>query len=459
MKRRDVDMLSGPIVKGLLSIAIPIMIMNVVQSLFNIIDMTILKAYDTGGGIAIGAVGSCGSLISTITGLVIGVSSGANVVIARNIGMRNQGSVNRAVDSAMAFSIVSGLILAGIGIPGAEMFLRLVNCPDKLFSQAVLYFRLYFTGVPILMVYNFCASILRATGDSRRPMIFLTLGGIVKVACTFLFTAYFKMGVGGVALATILSWGTSAVLGVHALLHNEGMVHLRIREIRFYKAELLATLRIGIPAGMQQALYSIANVIIVATVNSFGPEATTGISIANNYDGILYQICCATALAVTPYVSQNIGRGNVKRAAQSVTRGILITVCLGASFGALSAIFSPQLASVMSDDPAVIAYARQKMIIISSTYFICGINEIMGGALRGMGKPLPATACTFAYMCVLRFVWVYLIFPLCPNLTFLYLVWPVGWSLCIITLLFFYFPALKSHMASPHGPSNGGGHG
>jgi len=451
MKRKDVDMLSGPIVKGLLSIAIPIMIMNVVQSLFNIIDMTILKAYDTGGGIAIGAVGSCSSLIAMITGLVIGVSSGANVVIARNIGMRNQKSVNRAVDSAVAFSLVSGVLLAVIGLMGAETFLTWVNCPEKLFDQAVLYFRLYFAGVPIFMLYNFCASILRATGDSRRPMIYLTAGGVVKVVFTFVFTAYFRMGVAGVAWATILSWGTSAVLGVWALVRNQGVVHLQPRQIRFHKAEMLTILRIGIPAGLQQALYSIANVIIVATVNSFGPEATTGISIANNYDGILYQICAATALAVTPYVSQNIGRGNPKRAAQSVNRAILITVCLGASFGALSAIFSSQLASVMSNDPTVIAYARQKMIIISSTYFICGINEIFGGALRGMGKPIPPTICTLLYMCLLRFVWVYLIFPLCPTLTFLYLVWPVGWSLCVLTLLFSYIPALRSHIAAPHG--------
>ena len=448
MKRRDVDMLSGSIVKGLLSIAIPIMIMNVMQSLFNIIDMTILKAYDTGGGIAIGAVGSCGSLISMITGLVIGVSSGANVVIARNIGMRNQQSVNRAVDSAMAFSIVSGLALAVIGITGAEMFLRWINCPGKLFEQAVLYFRLYFAGVPILMLYNFCASIMRSTGDSKRPMIFLTAGGIVKVVFTFVFTAQFRMGVAGVAFATIISWATSAVMGVAALMRSQGLVRIRIREIRFYKAELLTILRIGIPAGLQQAMYSIANVIIVATVNSFGPEATTGISIANNYDGILYQISSATALAVTPYVSQNLGRGNVKRAAQSVGRSIMITVCLGASFGALSAIFSSQLASVMSNDPTVIAYARQKMIIISSTYFICGISEIFGGALRGMGKPMPPTICTFLYMCILRFVWVYLIFPLCPTLTFLYLVWPVGWSLCILTMLFFYIQEMKKLRSS-----------
>ena len=170
---------------------------------------------------------------------------------------------------------------------------------------------------------------------------------------------------------------------------------------------------------------------------------STGISIANQFDNILYQISCATSFAVMPYVSQNVGSKNIKRAMESVWKGILITVALGASFGALSAIFSPQLSSIMSSDPVVIAYSCQKMIIISSTYFICGINEIFGAALRGMGKPVAATTATLIFMCLLRFVWVYLIFPLNPNLTFLYLVWPVGWSLSIATLLFTFFPTRK----------------
>jgi len=443
MLRKDVNMLSGSITKGLLAISIPVMIMNVVQSLFNIIDMTILKSFDTGGGIAVGAVGVCSTLISLITGLVIGISTGANVVIAKNIGRQNQDGVDRAIGSAMAFSITAGIALAIIGVSGAELFLRWTNCPDKLLSQATLYFQLYFAGVPILMVYNFCASILRSSGDSQRPMVFLTIGGLVKVGLTFLFIAKWNMGVVGVALATIISWGISAFLGLWALLRNKGVVKLRLRNIRFYKKEAAQMLYIGVPSGLQQALYSVANVIITATVNSFGPEATTGISIANNYDGILYQISTATALAVMPYVSQNIGAKNVKRALQSVWKGILITVCLGASFGALSALFSYQLSSIMSSDPIVIGYSQQKMVIISSTYFICGINEIFGAALRGMGKPIPATVATLIFMCAIRFVWVYLIFPLVPNLTFLYLIWPIGWVLSISFLLFVFFPTVK----------------
>jgi len=443
MRKREVNMLSGSIVKGLLAISLPVMLMNVIQSLFNIIDMTVLKTYDTGGGIAVGAVGACGMLFSLITGLVVGVAAGANVVVAKRIGMRDEEGTNRAVGSAVAFAAAGGLALAVIGVLFGETFLRWTNCPETLLSQAALYFRIYFAGVPILMIYNFCAAVLRADGDSRRPMIYLTTGGAVKIVVSFLLVSRAKLGVAGVGIGTIVSWSLSAFLAMRALVRNRGNVRFRWKNLRFFPHETKEMLKIGVPAGLQQALYSIANVIISATVNSFGPQATTGIAIANNFDGILYQICTAPALAVMPYVSQNIGAGNVPRATKSVAKGILITVCLGAFFGSLSALFSVQLSSIMSDDPVVIAYSRQKMIIISSTYFICGINDIFGASLRGMGKPFAATLSTMVYMCLLRFVWVYLIFPLVPNLTFLYLVWPIGWVLSIITLLFFYVPTVK----------------
>lgn len=448
MRSKDVNMLSGSITKGLLTICLPVMIMNVLQSLFNLVDMTILKTYNNGN--AVGAVGVCSTLISLITGLVIGVSSGANVAIARRIGMNDPDGVERAVDSAMCFSIVAGLTLAAIGVSCAEIFLGWANCPDELLPEASLYFRLYFAGIPILMIYNFCAAIMRSSGNSKGPMIYLSIGGAIKIIFSVLFIAVFKMGVDGVAYATIISWSISAGLGLFSLTHENSAVKLRIRGIRFYKRELGDILRTGVPAGLQQAMYSFANVLISATVNSYGPAATTGISIANIYDGILYNISTATALAVMPYVSQNVGCGNIKRATQSVWKGILITVALGASFGSLSAIFSGPLSSIMSSDPEVIVYSQQKMMLISSTYFITGINEIFGAALRGMGKPLVPTWSTLIFMCLIRFPWVWFIFPLLPNLTFLYLIWPIGWTLSICMQLFFYVPTVKKLYRTAH---------
>ena len=436
-------MLSGSIFKGILTICIPIMIMNVIQSLFNIIDMSVLKMFDTDGGYTVGAVGACGTLITLITGLLIGISSGTNVVVAKYIGKRDTESAQRAVGASVVFSFVGGLVLSVTGLLCAEIFLGWMNCPDRLLADAALYFRLYFAGVPILMVYNFCAAILRSTGDSRRPMIFLTLGGLLKVIFNFIFVAGLGMKVEGVAIATIISWTTSAALVLNALIKNDSIASIKKERLRLYKKELSEVLAIGIPAGLQQGLYSFANVIIATAVNSLGPDATTGLSIATNFDGLLYQVVMAASLAVMPYVSQNIGNRNPERAARAVKEGIIITVALGATMGALNVIFSAELSSLMSDNPAVIAYSQQRMLIVSSTYFICGINEIFSAALRGMGKPMIPTLSTLIYMCLLRFVWVYFVFPLVPNLTFLYLVWPIGWVLSIATLLCFYIPRLK----------------
>ena len=441
IKKQDVNMLSGSIVKGILTIAIPIMIMNVVQSLFNVVDMTVLKTFGT-DELAVGSVGACGTLISLITGLLIGLSSGSNVVIAKHIGRGDNEGVERAIGTAILVSVIGGVLVSIIGIAGARLFLGWMNCPENLIERSVTYFRIYFAGVPILMVYNFVASILRSSGDSRRPMIFLTAGGVLKVILNYVFVAHCGMSVEGVGIASICSWSLSLVLGFTALVRNQGVVHFNPKKLRFYRAELLEILYIGIPAGLQQALYSIANVIITATVNSFGDLATTGISIANNFDGILYQIAIAPSLAVMPYVSQNVGAGNIKRARAAVVRGIMVTVILAGSLGALSAIFSDQLSSIMSSNPEVIAYSRQKMIIISSTYFICGINEIMGAAMRGLQMPIIPTIGTLVFMCLFRFVWVFLIFPLCPNLTFLYLVWPIGWIAAILFNLAFYIPTV-----------------
>ena len=452
MARKDVNMLSGSIVKGLLAITVPIMLMNVLTSLFNIIDMRMLKAFDT--AMSVGAVGAGGTLITFISNLVTGIAVGANVVVAKHIGRKEPQDANKAAGTAVAFAFAASCVLMVIGVCFASPLLDLMNCSEELKQNgAILYFRMYFAGIPILMVYTFCVSILRSTGNSKRIMVISITGGVVKVASNFLTLAIFRLGVLGVSIANIVSWLVFLVMAAWTLTRKDNTVRLQLKNIRFDKNELMPILRVSVPSALQMGMYSIANVIIAAAVNKFGTAATTGVSIANTFDGILYNLSHAASLAVLPYVSQNIGAGNVKRANQSVWKGMYITICVGAVLGGLSAIFSTQLSALMSDDPAVIAYARQKMIIISSTYFICGINEIFGAALRGMGKPIPATVCTMVYMCLFRFVWVYGIYPLLPhNLTFLYLVWPIGWILSIATLLPMFFSRVKQ-LNAMHAPT------
>ncbi|MBQ9486125.1 MAG: MATE family efflux transporter, partial [Clostridia bacterium] len=429
MRKKEVDMLSGSVMKGLIAISIPIMVMNVLTSLFSIFDMTILNYYDTAGGYSVGAVGASAMLIALITGLMIGISAGVNVVVARYIGKNDREGVDRTIGSSIIFALIGGVVLLVIGVFFAETFLRWTNCPEGLMSQAVLYFRMYFLGAPILMLLYFLPAILRAFGDSKRPMVYLTIGGIVKIAFTFLFVGVFDMSIVGVGLSTIISWIVSTALTGIGMIKKGGAVKLNFTKIRLYGKQLKEILAVGVPTGFQQAFYSIANVIISATVNTFGADATTGISIANQFDGLLYQIAVAPSLAVMPYVSQNVGACNIKRASESILKGVILSVAFGATVGTLSAVFSAQLSSIMSNNSVVIAYSQQKMVIISSTYFICGINDILGAALKGMGRPVVPMVFTLIYLGALRFVWVYLIFPLYRNLTFLYLVWPVGWTL------------------------------
>lgn len=437
MKKSNINMLEGSITKGLLALTIPIMIMNTMQVLFNTVDMAILKIFSDDN--AVGAVGACGTLIALFTNLLIGIAAGANIVVARRLGEKNKERADRAGMTSLIIALVGGLLLAVIGVTFSETFLKMTNCPDRLMSQAVVYFKLYFYGIPVFMLYNFLASILRAAGDTKRPMYFLILAGILKVVFTTLFAMFFDMDVEGVAYATIIANAVACILAFFTLLKLKDVVSINFKQIKFDISELKSILYVGIPAGLQSSLYSFANVVIVTAVNGLGADATTGMSIANQFDGILYQITLASSLAVAPYVAQNVGAGNLNRVRKTVVSGILITAVFGIVFGSLSAIFSRQLSAFMSDSPSVIAFSQQKMIVVSSTYFICGINEVFCGTLRGLGKPIAPTISSLIYMCALRFVWVYLVFPLCPNLTVLYTVWPIGWSLSIATLLVVYF--------------------
>ncbi len=446
MKNTNVNMLSGSIPKGLLAMTMPIMIMNVMQNLFGIIDMTVLGQFV--GDDAVGSVGACSMLITLCTCLLIGIASGANIVVAKRMGAQDRGRTKKAADTAIILSLVGGLLLLVVGAIFAETFLKWVNCPDRLLDKAVVYFRIYFYGAPFLMLYNFSAAILRAIGDTKRPMYFLLLGGGIKVILSIVFITAFGLDVEGVALSTMISNMIASTLCILTL--RKSTLQFRFRNMQFCKNEMRDTLHLGIPTGLQSAFYAFANVIIATAVNGFGPDATTGISIANQIDGIMYYVVCAPSLATAPYVAQNVGAHNFPRVKKVVVYSTVITVAFGGVLGALFSVFSAELASIMTSSPTVIAYAQQKTVLVCATYFICGINEVLSGTLRGLGKPIIPTVSVLVFMCLIRFVWVYVIFPLVPNLTFLYLIWPIGWILSIATLLIAYFPAIRQAQAKYH---------
>lgn len=433
-------MLSGPITRGLLSLTMPVMVMNVVQNIFSIVDMTLLGNWV--GDHAVGAVGASAMLITLCTCLLIGIAAGANIVVAKRLGEKDEQRMRKAADTAMIVAIAGGLLLLVFGLLCARLLLQLTNCPNTLIDDGALYFRLYFIGVPFQLLYNFSAAILRSIGDTKRPMYFLLFSSSLKVLMNILFIKVFHMDVDGVGYATILSNIVASSLCIFAL--RKSILQFRFRSMQFDLVEMKAIFRVGIPTGLQSACYALANVVITTVVNGFGPDATTGVAIANQMDGIQYQIACAPSYAASPYIAQNVGAHNISRVKKALVRSIGITIAFGGVFGVLSSFFSWELSSLMTSSPAVIAYSQQKMILVSATYFLSGINEVLSGALRGLGKPIVPTVSTLVFMCLLRFVWVYAIFPLWPNnLTFLYLVWPIGWTLSIILLLAVYFPTIS----------------
>ena len=443
MKSKEISMVSGPIFKSLLVLTLPIMISTVLASVFNIIDMTMLKQFHSGNGYAVGAVGVCGPLITLITGVFTGCSTGVNVATSKRLGKGDKELIDRVAGTSLLLFIVLGVFLMIVGILGAKTFLIMVNCDELLLDDATLYFKLYFLGFPLSMVYTACAAILRASGDARRLMIYSILSSFLKIIFTLIFVAVFKMGIVGLALATIVTWVILCVLGLIALTNGSSSVRIKFKKLRFYKEELKDILIVGIPTGIQTGLYSYANVIISSAVNSYGPDATTGISIANTFDGILYNISIAPATAMLAYVSQNIGAGNLERAKKAMKDAMLISFMFGSVLGGLSALLSGQLSSIMSDKPEIIAYSQQKMVLISSTYFLCGIERCIGSALKGLGRPVVPMVTTMLFMCLIRFPWVYFVFPLVPSLTFLYLIWPIGWVLSSLSMLGFLFSAIK----------------
>lgn len=440
MKKHSVNMLSGSITKGLISMFIPIMITNVFSQIVNIIDMTVLSNLSTSPH-AVGAVGTCGSLITVITGLVVYVPTGANAVIARCIGANDQEGTDRTLGTSLFFALFAGIFLAIIGVIFAEPLLKMINCPDTHLREAVIYFRLYFVGVPFLLIYSFSANALRSIGDTKRPMYFMTACGFLKIALNLFVVGVLKLSVEGVALATIASWVICGALCLRILIKGTDKLKLKFKHFRFYPKEIGRMLYIGVPQGFQSVMYSFANVAITATVNALG--GTDGIAIANQFDGLMYQIAMAPSIGVLSYVSQNIAAKNVKRAKQAVSKAITITIILGAGLGSLMAIFSSPLCQIMTKDPSVIYYAQQKMVLISPLYFLHGIAEIFSSSLRAMKKPITPVITSMIFMCAIRFPWTWYIFPLFENLTFLYCIWPIGWILSIATLAPIYLVTIK----------------
>ena len=442
VQKKRVDMLYGSITKSMLQMILPLMVINIISSLFKLIDMSILGKLTNDN--AVGAVGVCNAIISLCTGTLIGISAGANVLVARCIGEENQEKTEKAVGTAIMVSLILGILVLVFGVSFAEVFLRWIDCPESIFDKAAVYFRIYFIGMPAISLYNFAAAILRAFGDTKRPMVFLIIGAVIKIVLDIVLITAFNMTAEGVAIATASANIVAAGLTLGVLFSEKDKIHISLKILKIRSEEVKQILFIGVPAGLHFAFSAFSNVVMSSAVNGLGVNAVTGVSVANRFDEILYQISNAPSLASMAFVAQNIGAKNFKRAEKAVLIAVIITVIVGLFPGILFALFSKQLSGLITNTPAVIEYSCQRLILVSLTYFLCGINDVFGEALRGMGKPIAPTVATFLFLCLLRFVWVYGFFPRFLHLTFLYLVWPVGWAGSITTLFIIYFYSMKN---------------
>lgn len=435
-KKQEIDMCNGPLLGKILLFAFPLMCSGVLQLFFNAADIVVVGRF--AGDNSLAAVGSTASLINLITNLFIGFSVGANVVTARTIGSGQKERMEKIVQTAMLLSLVCGILMLAVGIAGAPRFLVWMSTPEEVLKLASLYLRIYFIGMPFMMIYNFGSAILRANGDTRRPLYYLMMAGVVNVVLNCVFVIVFKMDVAGVALATAISQGLSAFLIVRCLVMEQGVLHLKLKGIRMEKRILMQIIRIGLPAGLQGMVFSFSNVIIQSSVNSFGSVVMAGNSAAQNLEGFGYVAMNSFHQAGLSFNGQNVGAKKYDRV-DRVTLLCLISVFItGILFGAIMLFFSGTLLGIYSTSPEVVAAGTARMKIMVTTYFLCGIMDVMPGCLRGMGYSLMPMIVSLLGSCALRIVWVATIFQTHHTIENLYVSYPISWALtfCVHIICF-----------------------
>lgn len=426
-KKYEMDMCSGSILKKMLVFTIPLMLSSILQLLFNAADIVVVGRF--AGDNSLAAVGSTTALINLLTNLFVGLSIGANVTAARNYGGKREDALSRTVHTAVTISIISGVILTVIGVLGTKEMLRLMSTPDEIIDLAADYLRIYFAGITATTIYNFGSALLRAIGDTKRPLYYLLAAGAVNVVLNLLFVIVFKMDVSGVALATIISESLSAFLVIRCLMRETGAIKLDLKKLRVHKAELISIIRIGLPAGFQGIVFALSNVVIQSSVNLFGNIVVAGNSAAANIEGFVYMAMNSFYQATLSFMSQNFGAGEYKRLNKILACGELCVVAVGLVLGNAAVLFGNQLLSIYSDSPEVIAAGMVRLHYISKVYFLCGIMDVLVGALRGIGYSVLPMVVSLLGACGLRLLWIATVFqiPQFHKVEVVYLSYAITW--------------------------------
>lgn len=434
--RKSVDMLHGPLFLKILFFALPLALSSILQLLFNAADTIVVGRF--AGSQALAAVGSNGALINLIVNVFMGLSIGANVIVARYRGQGNDNKMNDAVHTAISLSIICGIILAIIGFFLAPELLKLMSTPEDVIGLSSLYLRIYFIGMPFMMMYNFGAAILRSVGDTKRPLYFLTIAGVVNVVLNLIFVIIFNMSVAGVALATILSQVISAVLVIKSLCNEPGALRLDLKKLRIDKESLVEIARVGLPAGLQGCIFSLSNVVIQSSINSFGSTIVAGNSAAANVEGFIYVTMNSFHQSAVTFSSQNYGAKQYKRCDRSLMISLLCAGVIGTTLGLLFLTFGRSLLGLYTNDPAVIEAGLIRMQYFFKFQAINGAMDVMVGGLRAVGYSVMPTVVSLTGVCAFRLFWVATIFKSNPTIGILYMVYPVSWSITTIAHVISY---------------------
>ncbi len=437
----SLDMTKGPFLKKILRFSLPLVLTGLLQMIYNTADVIVVGRF--AGGTALAAVGATGSLVHLILNIFLGMSMGSGVMTAKYIGAKDEDSVKRCVHSAMLLSILSGIFVAIFGFVFSEQLLVMMDSPEDVLPLSKLYLQIFFLGAPAGMVFNFGASIVRATGDTKKPLLILSLSGIVNIVLNLILVIKFNMSVAGVAIATIVSQYISAVIIVIVLLKMKNACKLDFKKLRFHKEELKRILYVGIPAGIQNSLFSVSNVIIQTTVNSFGSVAMAGIAASSNIDSLIYTCTNAVSQTTMTFSSQNYGAKKYENFNKIYFRCVLLTIVIGGGMGALGVVFKDFLVGIFSTDPAVIEIGAQRLTLILPFYFFCSLMDVGAGQLRGMGKSVLPMLVSLLGGCGLRLLWIFVFFPKNPTLIYLYYAYPISWTITFVVLFVCYFIVRK----------------
>lgn len=434
--RKEIDMLHGPLAWPLVTYAIPIMLTSILQLLFNAADLVVVGAYC--GSMSVAAVGATGAITNLIVNLFIGLSVGAGVAVAHGIGSQERQQVSDTVHTAVPLALVSGVFLTVLGVGFSRKILQAMGTPEEVLSLAATYMEIYFLGITFNMVYNFCAAMVRAAGDTRTPLVILTAAGVLNVILNIVFVKYLSRNVDGVAMATTISEALSAFAILWVMARRTDSVRLCFKKLRFRAEPLGKMLRIGIPAGIQSCMFSLSNVLLQSAVNSFGAVAVSGNAAVANLEGFMYVIENSFHQTAVNYVGQNCGAMQYGRVKKVTWLCLGYATIAGLLFGSLMCVFAPQLLSLyITDSQEAIQIGVARMFVDILPYFIFGLQDVLTGALRGIGASFTSMILTVLGICGVRVLWIYTVFqiPRFHNQTMLYVSYPVSWFVTLIVQL------------------------